>query len=354
MGKADITLNDCLKDNKRYADCFNTALNHRLLKPEYLSDMERILEGTIQYSKLLASYKKERDGVRGYRGGIGAVCAVVCIENQRDIDYAEVVKQFIYDAYSYNQQLTDIRKLHAREKEIDGIKFGKNYRGFYPQDRLVPVLTVCVYYGEEPWDAPMKLGELMDFSGLSEEEQKIWRGFIQDYEITVLDIRRMHEEQIDAMESDLKLLFGLLKNSDDKNGLLKFMDKYEQELTEIQDDLYQAMSQLTCTRELNRLRNQEKEGGRRNMCKAIDDLMRDCREEGREEGRKTGRMEGEYSGRCSALAGCILELLKELGTVPDALLKRIQEEQNPEILTVWFRHAVKAESIETFEDIITT
>ena len=170
MGKADITLNDCLKDKKRYADCFNTALNCKLLQPEYLTDMERVLEGTIRYPKLAACYKKERDGIRGYIGSTGVLCAVICIENQRDIDYSQVARQFIYDAYSYNQQLTDIRKLHVEVEKTKDRKDRNRYRGFYPGDRLLPVITICVYYGEEPWDAPVDLAELMDFSALSEEE----------------------------------------------------------------------------------------------------------------------------------------------------------------------------------------
>lgn len=353
MGKVDITLNDCLKVNERYADCFNTAINYRLLKPEYLSDMERVLEGTIQYPKLLATYKKERDGVRGYSGSTGAVCAVVCLENQRDIDFAEVVRHFIYDAYSYNQQLINIRKLHVQEGKMKCSEVGGKYRGFGPEDRLMPVLTVCVYYGEKPWNAPTKLLELMDFSGFSEEERRVWREYIHDYEITVLDIRRMTDEQIDVMHSDLKLLFGLLKYSDDKDALLEFMDKYEQELSEIQDDLYQAMASLTNTRILDRLRNQKAEkGGKQDMCKAIDDLMKDCREEGRKEGRKTGRKEGERSGRRSALKDCILGLLQEFGEVPEGLLKKIQDEQNLDILFKWHKIAARADSIKAFEMMI--
>lgn len=338
MGKVDITLNDCLKDRSRYADCFNTALNYKLLQPEYLSDMERVLEGTIPYPKLAACYKKERDNICGYVGSTGAICAVVCIENQRDIDYSQVIRQFIYDAYSYNQQLTDIRKSHSDEEKAKGTKERKRYRGFYPEDRLLPVLTVCIYYGEEPWDAPVEIQELMDFSTFSEEEKRIWSEYIQNYKITVLDIRRMAEEQIDTMDSDLKLLFGVLKNSSNKNNLLSFIGKHQQELSEIQDDLYQAMITLTNTKELRKLCNQkEDEGGTNNMCKAIDDLMKDCREE----------------GECKTLVNCIIEIgLKKFGKIPDPLLKRIQSEANVETLSQWFSCAVNADSIETFEAMI--
>lgn len=335
MGKVDITLNDCLKDNSRYADCFNAALGIKLLQSEYLSDMERILEGAIQFPKLIASYKKERDGIRGYSRNSGAICAVVCIENQMDIDYSQVVRQFIYDAYSYNQQLIDIRKSHECNEKERSTQGKKTYRGFYPNDRLLPVLTVCVYYGEEPWDASLELRELVDFSAFSEEERKIWSNYIQDYKIIVLDIRRMTDERIDAMESDLKLLFGLLKNSDNKRQMQQFLSKYEIEFSEIQEDLFQAMISLTNTRELSGGGNNDK-GGKKDMCKAIAEMLKDSREE----------------GECHMLVNCIIELLKKFGKVPDSLLKRIQAEKNVEVLSQWFRLAVKADSIEAFESMI--
>lgn len=347
MGNVDITLNDCLKDNHRYADCFNVALGFKLLQPEYLFDMERILEGAIQFPKLIASYKKERDGIRGYGGNAGAICAVVCIENQTDVDYSQVARQFIYDAYSYNRQLIDIRKSHECKEKKKGVQGEKIYRGFYPEDRLLPVVTVCVYYGEKPWDAPLELRELVDLSAFTEEERKKWSNYIQDYKITVLDIRRMTDEQIDAMESDLKLLFGLLKNSGDKGRMEQFLCKYEMELSEMEDALFQATTSLTNTRELSKLRNKDK-GGKKDMCKAIEDMMKDSREKGRLEGRASGIQEGE----CHTLVNCIIELLNKFGNIPDTLLNRIQTEKNIEVLSRWFTLAVKADSIEVFEAMI--
>ena len=58
MGKADIKINNCLKDAKRYADCFNTASGSILISPEELVDMERISEGSIHFPKTIVYYKK--------------------------------------------------------------------------------------------------------------------------------------------------------------------------------------------------------------------------------------------------------------------------------------------------------
>lgn len=121
-------------------------------------------------------------------------------------------------------------------------------------------------------------------------------------------------------------------------------------MSEIQDDLHEAIISLTNTKELRKVYDQkEDQGGKNDMCKAIDDLMKDCREEGREEGRRTGIREGECSGRRSTLVNCIIEILKKFGTIPSPLLKRIQMEANIDVLSQWFSFAVHADSIENFE-----
>ncbi|MBQ8982919.1 MAG: hypothetical protein IJ079_04950 [Lachnospiraceae bacterium] len=109
MGRPDITMNECLQDAIRYADCFNTALGTTLVDPNTLIPIERIEEGNVSFPRTMAHYKKERDGIRGVRTESNILCAVVCVENQNDIHYAQAARHMIYDTFNYNRQLTDIR-----------------------------------------------------------------------------------------------------------------------------------------------------------------------------------------------------------------------------------------------------
>ena len=305
----------------------------------YNAQMERIEEGSISLPRTVAYYKKERDGVQAVRNLEGVLCAIVCTENQTDIHYAEAARQFILDAYSYNKQLTDIRKRHEAEERVkdqladirkqdeaeertkeqsaDICKLDKpegeieeqvkgqekmhSYQGFTPADHLIPAVTVCVYYGREPWNAPVRLVDLMDFSGFTKREARLWRKCIQDYRIMVLDIRRMPDEQIEGMSSDLKLLFGMLKNSEDKETLQGYIHQHEQEMDVMKEDLAEAFAVLSGTAGLRKYlkKNQGSvEGGTTiRMCKAIDDMMKDSKQEGRLEGEAKGRLEGEAKGR---------------------------------------------------------
>ena len=324
MGKADIKMNECLKDTKRYADCFNTATGSSLISPNELVEMERILEGSVVFPKTTVYYKKERDTIRGIRSTNDAICAIVCIENQTDIHYAEAANHLIYDAYNYNKQLTDIRKKHeelheeqykneqiqeqVQELSTASVQVSKNtysYRGFSPDDRLLPVLTVCVYYGEDPWNAPTSLTDLMDFSGFSKKKARLWKKYIQNYKIIVLDIRRMSKEQIEHMTSDLKLLFGMLKYADDKDELQTFIHQHEDETNHLKKDLADAFSLLSGTAGLNKYLNKNKNKGGETvkMCKAINDMIK----EGETRGEARGEARGETKGRYNTF----IELLKD-------------------------------------------
>ena len=68
------------------------------------------------------------------------------------------------------------------------------------------------------------------------------------------------------------------------------------------------------------------------------------REESYEEGRETGRIEGKLEGRIED----ILELLKEKGTVPEELEKRITSEANVDILKKWLKLASGVKNVEEF------
>ena len=57
----------------------------------------------------------------------------------------------------------------------------------------------------------------------------------------------MPDQQIEQMSSDLKLLFGMLKHSDDKDALLDFINRHEEETNSIKKDLADAFTILSGT-----------------------------------------------------------------------------------------------------------
>ena len=70
---------------------------------------------------------------------------------------------------------------------------------------------------------------------------------------------------------------------------------------------------------------------------------------GIELGKAAGRATGRAEGRAVGKAESVLEVLSELGSVPEGLSKRIMSEKNLDILKNWLKLAAKCDSIEAFE-----
>lgn len=65
--------------------------------------------------------------------------------------------------------------------------------------------------------------------------------------------------------------------------------------------------------------------------------------------RDQGRAEGISMGKTRGKAEDVLQLLEDLGEVPDALKVRIQEETDLQVLGRWLKIAARADSIAGFE-----
>ena len=65
-----------------------------------------------------------------------------------------------------------------------------------------------------------------------------------------------------------------------------------------------------------------------------------------EEGNKAGKVKGRVMGRAES----ILEILEELGTVPEEMRRRLLEETDLQRLKNWLKEAIKAASIEDFAE----
>jgi len=75
-----------------------------------------------------------------------------------------------------------------------------------------------------------------------------------------------------------------------------------------------------------------------------EDVTMDILSYGIEQGMKQGLLAGKIES--------ILEILGELGPVPEALKLRIQEQTDPEVLARWLKAALKSDSIKAFAEKI--
>ena len=72
-----------------------------------------------------------------------AAYLILGIENQSDIHYAMPVRNMLYDAIQYVNQVDEIAKEHRRSKKMPETK-AEYLSGFYKTDRILPIITLTV------------------------------------------------------------------------------------------------------------------------------------------------------------------------------------------------------------------
>lgn len=110
--------------------------------------------------------------------------------------------------------------------------------GLRKEDRLHPVFTIVLYYGEKPWDGPRKLSDMV---ALGQE----WKLFFEDYSMRLIEV--VDGEVLSFQDEENRLLFEMIK---DVNKLSKkeLLEKYKQEA--IPKSVAVAVGEMTGTKAL--------------------------------------------------------------------------------------------------------
>ena len=142
----DIILKEFWRDNRRFADVFNTVVfkGEAMIDAKKLEEMDTDVSGTIEMKDYRESLKRMRDVVKKEIRGVEFV--IMGIEDQMHIHYAILLRNMIYDALGY---LKEYREISARNRK-EGITL-KNpeefLSGLRREDRLHPIVTLVIYYG---------------------------------------------------------------------------------------------------------------------------------------------------------------------------------------------------------------
>ena len=219
---------------------------------------------------------KIRDLVRKTVFGINF--AVIGIENQNNIDYTFPVRAMSYDVGEYEKQLKCIRRrLRRKGKDGQHLTAAEYLCGFQKDIRLYPVVTFVLYYGKDEWDAATDLHGILDFTDIPDGIQKL----VQNYQIHVVDVPRMQNTEV--FKTDVCQVFDFIRCSKDDESMRQLMTK-DPEYGKMEEDAYNMVAAYTGSENLLAVKDDYIEGGRVNMCKAIDDLILKGKLEGRVEG----------------------------------------------------------------------
>ena len=306
MGEKDIT-EKILED---YNDVFADIINGLLFQGE-----QRVLPEALENISVHSQYKAddekmhelERD-VAKYWKEKEVQLAVCGIENQSRIERNMPFRIIGYDGAAYRSQLQQERS------------------------KILPVVTIVLYFGtDRHWRSGKNIKSLMEIpTGLDE--------FVSDYQIKVFEIAWLSEEQIRRFRSDFRIVANFFVN---KRKNKNYIPDDPTEIKHV-DEALKLLQVMTGDDRYKEMFKKKKEV--HSMCDVAERLEKmgiaKGIELGREEEKKASRVE------------FILRVLEMKGGVDEKTRKRIEEEPDVDLLDIWFTKALKANTVQEFEQAL--
>ncbi len=275
----ELSVNDLLqefwKDNRHFADLFNYYLfgGHEVLEPDKLREADSNVSVNIFSRQFGQTIRRFRDVIK--ISDNGKHYRILAIEDQQAIHYAMPFRSLVYDVLTMVKQMKAIEKENRIKKKCKG----KNefLSAWTKEDRLVPCYTLVIYWGEEPWDGPRTLADMMDFS--SDEKEK---GFYHNYFTYNMKLLCVNELCVfEEPSSDVSQLFIAVRELYRQEG-----KSLPNSLSDVSVEVARIAAMVAKVPEVyeKAVADAEKNGkGRVNMCKALDKAFADREMEARKE-----------------------------------------------------------------------
>lgn len=255
--KPDVILKEFWRDNERFADLFNAVLFHgeQIIDPNDLVEADTDISSIVTFKEHAKTVQKLLDVVKKTAYGIDFV--IWGLENQLRIHYAMPLRNMLGDSLGYLKEYSELVRKNKEAKNLcnpheflSGMKKG---------DRLHPMITICVYYGEDPWDGPVTLMDMLDVP-------EALKPLVSDYKMNLIQVR--DSEAYHFHSKDVHTLFEITRNIYQDN--YKKIDEIYGSRS-ISTELGLAIGAITESQRLINLALKRKDG-KFQMCKALERL----------------------------------------------------------------------------------
>lgn len=143
---------------------------------------------------------KPRQGNRDIRkadkqhGQYRLICG---LENQEGCDNTMPVRVMGYNFAAYEEQIREITEKNRQRKKPAITK------RIHDDQRLAPVITTVLYYGNEKWERPLSLYDMLEFPEDLAEEIK---PYVADYPINLISLAELTKEERERFQSDFRMV----------------------------------------------------------------------------------------------------------------------------------------------------
>lgn len=313
MGVKDIVTKDYVKENTVFADAFNKFIykGEQVIKPENLRPLDTDItaipygaEGvgvpTQRYRDVLKSATAMEDDSKVY--------LLLAIEAQSEVHHAMPVRNMVYDALQYAAQVEEAAHSHKEARKAKNLKelekkptAAEYLSGFYKEDRLIPVITLVVYFGAGEWEGPMSLHEMM-----AVQEPEIL-SLVSDYKLNLIAPESMSDEEIDQFQTSLREVMLFIKHSKDRAKLREMVQK-DNRFRNVDKKAASVISTVTGVEF-----EEDEEEDKVDMCEGIKGIIEDATNEGMQKGIQQGAL--ETAKRMLKKGGFSYEEIAELTTL---------------------------------------
>jgi len=197
--------------------------------------------------------------------------------------------------------------------------------------RLPAIMPIVLHNSERNWTASCKFSQMIS-------NAQLFGKYVVDFEYALVSVNDLTESKISSSNTLIDNIFLADKKrtrQDWTDGIAKLMHRIRAMDT---NDLNEWITWFSnVIRKLNEdergeLITQIKEGDEKEMCSSFERLLNKEKTEGKAE--------------------AVIELLEDLGELPDSLKTCIMEQTDTELLRKWLKVAAKATSIDEFEQAV--
>ena len=315
MGKANSVTKLFLNDNEVFADAFNYLIydGKPVIQPEQLKPLDSNVVAIVNAEEGVPKWiEKNRDvfkQINAMTDGKNAYL-ILGVENQTDISYIMPVRNMLYDAMEYTSQIAEIAKHHLKNKDTYANN-GEFLSGFRKDDKLIPVITLVIYFGAEPWDGPRCIHDML----ATTDEDVL--ALVENYNIHLITPDSLKAEDLVKFKSELQVVLGAFQHLGNENDMNTFL-KGQKRSKNMSYEAAQVLSVLAGIK----IKSKLKKGEQVDMCKAWDDHY--------ENGRQNGIREGKEEG----LVFSVRNVMKKLNTSVESAMEflDIPKEQQGDIV----------------------
>lgn len=219
--KPDTALKAYWRRSAEFADFFNAALfdGKPVIDASGLEERDTESSVILETDIYAAGLPSARDLFKVAMDAGGVELALLGLENELGIHYAMPLRDLGYFYDGYKKQYETIKEKYPKKK---GLESWNEIRSHMKKtDKLLPVVNVVLYYGEQTWDGPRTLLDMTDVPDW-------FRPVAQDYKMILVEARDndlvFHNENNINLFSLFKLLYDGKKTAAEKRAAVKLYE----------------------------------------------------------------------------------------------------------------------------------